>query len=149
MLLIVSANIQIPHFSGSDKFNPYCEVDDVKGKSMLKAYPKIYRKITEEELKSLDLTRWIQVDVLKGKTLVEIVSTVLTEDQKQKVLEFVKQILAPVIPKSKKPQVTLSEELTIADMRAFAEENKIEIPDTITKKGDILAFLLEKTKKVE
>jgi hypothetical protein len=143
MILIVNEQFEIPHLVGKDSFNPFCEVDDIRGKSMVDAYPKVYREISKEELASLDVTKWKRLDALKGKTLKEAVE-LLTEPQKKVVLDFVGTILNPKVPEP--PRVKILEEMTVPELRSFAKKNNIEIPDTATKKAEILEVIKQAQK---
>jgi hypothetical protein len=140
MFLIVSEHIQIPHLVGKLKFEPFCEVDDVKGLELIKSFSKSYREIKETEIVSLDLTRWTRIDPIKGKNLKDAID-VLSADQKVVVLNFIRELFNPPKEVQEERVKKILETMTIPELRIVAKDRGIEIPVDVTKKSDILALI--------
>jgi hypothetical protein len=145
MLLIVSEDTQIPHLVGKHVFNPFCEVDEHHAKDMIHAYPKKYREISRVELASIDITKWKTVDLIGKKTLKEV-ADLLTEDQKKDVLGYVRKLLSPKI---EEPAVKALEQMTTPELRSYARNEGIEIPEGATKKAEILEAIKSAEATVE
>ena len=140
MFLIVSEHIQIPHLVGNLKFEPFCEVGDVKGLELITAFPKSYREIKETEIVSLDLTKWTRIDPVKGKTLKEAID-ILSVEQKTLVLNYIKGLFNPPKEVQEEKVKKLLEKMSVPELRIVAKEKGIEIPIEITKKLEILALI--------
>ena len=145
MLLRVKPIVQIPHVvtiqGKTVQFNPDAEVSDNWGAAALKSQAHIY-EIAEGEP---NLKTYKVKDFYVNKTFEEIFNA-LSSESRLKLIDLAKQMHKDE-NQPKEPEIKSLDEMTLPQLKAYAEEKKIVIPYTVTKKDSILAFIKEAEKK--
>jgi hypothetical protein len=152
MKLAVKKHIPLPHvahYKGKDyTFAPTCDVPDELGIPMLKNSSHIFfdpgkTEVTDEGYE--------YTDQFKNKSIGDVANH-LSDENKLKVLTFAKALAKGeklmVVPedltgtKDGGIDPATLQQLSIPKLEAFAVLNDIEIPSKVTKKDDIIAFLV-------
>jgi hypothetical protein len=145
MLLRVKSNVQIPHIitinGKSTQFNPDAEVPDIWGSAALKSQSHIYEKAEGEP----DLKAYKVKDFYVNKSFEEIFNS-LSSESRLKMIEIAKQMHKDE-NQPKETEVKSLDQMTLPELKSYAEEKNIDIPYTVTKKDSILAFIKEAEKK--
>jgi hypothetical protein len=150
MKIAVHEHIILPHIlniKGKDiSFEPTAEVPEEFGKLMVKNQPKVYFEVKDGE--TVDISKYRYKDFYQDKSFSQIFN-LLTPQSKSEFIALVKQRhkeeTTPKVEESPKS----FEEFTLAELKAYAGENNIEIPYNVTKKNDILALILDAQKPKE
>jgi hypothetical protein len=145
MLLRVKSSVQIPHVitiqGKTVQFNPDAEVPESWGIVALKSQSHIYEPAEGEP----DLKTYKVKDFYVNKSFEEIFNS-LSSESRLKMIELAKQMHKDE-NQPKEMEVKSLDEMTLSELKAYAEEKKIVIPYTVTKKDSILAFIIEAEKK--
>jgi hypothetical protein len=145
MVIAVRGNIEIPHIVGVFgkilEFFPSVEIDEnnqalikwaegaIKNSSHVFYVPDGSIDISQYKVKNAQLNNMLESSF-----------NVLPSEDRYAVIQYAKSLL------NKKPHVLTLDEMTIAQMREYADSRNIDVPDTITKKADILGYIKEKEK---
>lgn len=98
----------------------------------MKKYKNIRTGVVVGFLSDVSGTSWVEVDETLKEDVTEVGETeevLAGEETASDLEEEVEEILLP--------------DMTIKELRAFAEENGIEIPDDVTKKDDIIQVIAQ------
>ena len=148
MRIAVNEHIQIPHtliYKGKElSFEPICEnVPDEFGE-LLKNQKANYRELGANE--TVDVSKYKYKDTYFVNTFQKEFEQ-LSSAGKAEIINIVRQ--KKILESLPQGEPIPLEEMTIPKMREYANSKNIEIPDTIVKKADILAFIKDAEKPKE
>jgi hypothetical protein len=146
MLVKVKPNVAIPHviaYAGKVySFEPTCETPKEYGEALVKNKSHMFAAVVEDE--KINLSQYTVKDEFSSKTQEDLYRSLSSED-KLKVLDFTRKLAKGEAPKEAPAAKGLSD-MTLSELKAFAEEKKIEIPYDMTKKADVLAHIEQNLK---